>query len=191
MENLMQDLRHATRLLLKKPGFTSMAVITLALGIGANTAIFSVINAVLIRPLPFKQPDRLVKIWPQQAQTSVSKAEMVELRDHSQSFSDIAAYSGWSFTLTGGGEPAKLSGARVTATFFSLLGVDSELGRPFLPDEDQPDRSHVVMLSHGLWQSRFGSDRNIIGQVITIDGESHTVVGVLRSDFEFRDNEIP
>jgi predicted permease len=178
-------------MLLKKPGFTVMAVITLALGIGANTAIFSVINAVLIKPLPFKEPDRLVKVWPQQAHTSVSKAEMLELRDHSQSFADLAAYSGWSFTLTGSGDPAKLSGARVTANFFSLLGVDAELGRAFLPDEDQPGRSHVVMLSHGLWQSLFGSDQNIAGQVITIDGESHTIVGVLRSDFKFPDSEFP
>jgi predicted permease len=191
MNTLWQDLRYSLRLLLKRPGFTLVAVITLALGIGANTAIFSVVNAVLIRPLPFKQSERLVKVWPQQAQTSVSKAEMVEIREHSQSFADLAAYSGWSFTLTGGDEPAKLSGARTTATFFSLLGVDAELGRTFLPDEDQPDRSHVVMLSHGLWQSRFGADQNIIGQAITIDGESHTVVGVLRPDFKFPDNQFP
>jgi putative ABC transport system permease protein len=190
MNALWQDLRYGMRMLLNKPGFAIVAVITLALGIGANTAIFSVINAVLIRPLPYSQPERLVKVWPQRAQMSVSKAEMIEIRGHSQSFDNLAAYSGWSFTLTDG-EPAKLSGARTTASFFSLLGVEAELGRTFLADEDQPGRSHVVMLSHALWQSRFGSDQHIIGQAITIDGQSHTIVGVLRPDFKFPDNQFP
>ena len=191
MNLLAQDLRYSLRLLLKRPGFTFVAVITLALGIGANTAIFSVVNAVLIRPLPYRQPERLVKVWPQHAPTSVSKAEMVEIREHSQSFDDLAAYSGWSFTLTGGDEPAKLSGARTTASFFALLGVDAELGRTFLADEDQPGHDHVVLLSHGLWQSRFGSDPNIIGQSVTIDGDRHAVVGVLRPGFKFPDNQFP
>jgi putative ABC transport system permease protein len=183
-------MRYGVRILLKRPGFTLVAVITLALGIGANTAIFSVINAVLLRPLPYKQPDRLVKVWPQKPHVSASKAEMGAIKEHNQSFADLAAYSGWSFTLTGGNEPAKLSGARTTATFFSLLGVEAELGRTFLPDEDQPDRSRVAMLSHGLWQSRFGADQNIIGQAILIDGESHTIVGVLPPDFKFPDSQF-
>jgi putative ABC transport system permease protein len=191
MTTLWQDLRYAARMLRKSPALTGVAVITLALGIGANTAIFSVVDAVLIRPLPFKQPDRLVKVWPQRAHTSVSKAEVAEIREHSQSLADLAAYSGWSFTLTGGDQPAKLSGARTTASFFSLLGADAELGRTFLPDEDQPGRCQVALLSHDLWQSRFGSDATIIGQTITIDGQDHTVVGVLRPDFKFPDNQFP
>lgn len=178
-------------MLLKNSGFTAVAVAALALGIGANTAIFSVVNAVLLRPLPFKQSDRLVKVWPHKHKTSVSKAEFVQIRDNNQSFDDLASYSGWSFTLTGGDEPAKVSGARTTATFFSLLGVNAALGRTFLPDEDQPDRSHVAILSYGTWERRFGSDQNIIGQSITIDGEAHTIVGVLNSDFKFPDSQFP
>src|ERR1044071_6571512 len=191
MQTLWQDLRYGLRRLLTRPGFTAIALIALALGIGANTAIFSVVNAVLIRPLPFARPDQLVKVWPQEAQTSVSKAEMIELREHSQSFADLAAYSGWSFTLTGGDQTAKLSGARTTASFFSLRGVEAELGRTFLADEDQPGRNRVALLSHALWQNRFGADQNVIGQSITIDGQSHTIVGVLRADFKFPDNEFP
>src|ERR1043165_3268586 len=139
MGTLLQDLRYGARMLRKHPGFTLVAVLTLTLGIGANTAIFSVVNAVLLRPLPFRQPDQLVKVWPQKTRASVSKAEFVEIREHSQSFDELAAYSGWSFTLTGRDEPAKLSGARTTATFFSLLGVNAALGRTFLPGDDQPD----------------------------------------------------
>ena len=191
METLFQDIRYGFRMLLKNSGFTAVAVIALALGIGANTAIFSVVNAVLLRPLPFNQPDRLVKVWPQKPETSVSKAEFVEIRDNNQSFDDLALYSGWSFTLTGGDEPAKVSGARTTAQFFSLLGVNAALGRTFLPDEDQPGRSHVALLSYGTWERRFGSDQNIIGQSITIDGEAHMIVGVLKPDFRFPDNQFP
>jgi putative ABC transport system permease protein len=191
VEILIQDLRYGLRMLRKNPGFTAVAVITLALGIGANTAIFSAVNGVLLRPLPFKQPDRLVKVWPGKYQTSVSKAEFVELKSQSQSFDDLAAFSGWGFTLTGSGEPAKLNGVRTTADFFSLLGANAALGRVFLPDEDQPAQSRVAILGHGLWERRFGSDPEIIGQTITIDGESHTVVGVMAADFEFPDPEFP
>jgi putative ABC transport system permease protein len=190
MRTLWQDVRYGIRMLRKHPGFTLVAVLTLTLGIGANTAIFSVVNAVLLRPLPFTQPDRLVKVWPQKTRTSVSKAEFVEIRDHSQSFDDLAAYSGWSFTLTGRGEPAKLSGARTTATFFSLLGVNAVLGRTFVAEEDQPERSRVALLSYAAWENRFGGDQNIVGQLITIDGQSHTIVGVLPRDFNFPDNQF-
>ncbi|MGA9770146.1 MAG: ABC transporter permease [Blastocatellia bacterium] len=191
METLFQDIRYGFRMLLRSSSFTAVAIAALALGIGANTAIFSVVNAVLLRPLPFDQPDRLVKVWPQKHETSVSKAEFVEIRDNNRSFDDLALYSGWSFTLTGGDEPAKVSGARTTATFFSLLGVSAALGRTFLPGEDQPDRSHVAILSHGTWERRFGADQNIIGQSINIDGEVHTIVGVLKPDFKFPDNQFP
>jgi predicted permease len=178
-------------MLRRHPGFTLVAALTLALGIGANTAIFSVVNAVLLKPLPFRQSEQLVKVWPEKIRTSVSKAEFVEIRNNSQSFADLAAYSGWSFTLTGRDEPAKLSGARTTATFFSLLGVRAALGRTFLPEEDRADRSHVALLSYGTWESRFGADPNIVGQSVTIDGESHTIVGVLPADFRFPDKEFP
>jgi putative ABC transport system permease protein len=188
MNQLFQDLRYGARMLLKNPVVTLVAVITLALGIGANTAIFSVVNAVLLRSLPFSQADRLVKVWTQKPPTSVSKAELVELRDNSHSFDDLAAYSGWSFTLTGREEPAKLEGARTTASFFSLLGVKAAMGRTFLPDEDHAGHNNVAILSYGSWQHRFGSDQNIIGQVITVDGESQTIIGVLPPTFKFPDN---
>jgi putative ABC transport system permease protein len=145
---------------------------------------------VLLRPLPFDQPARLVKVWPQKAKTSVSKAEFIEIREHSQSFDNLAAYSGWSFTLTGRDEPARLSGARTTASFFSLLGVQAALGRTFLPEEDGPEHSRVVLLSHGTWESRFGSDPGIIGRSITVDGQSHTIIGVLPGDFKFPDKQF-
>jgi predicted permease len=190
MRTLWQDVRYGIRMLRKHPGFTLVAVLTLTLGIGANTAIFSVVNSVLLRPLPFTQPERLVKVWPQKVRTSVSKAEFVEVRDHSQSFDELAAYSGWSFTLTGRDEPAKLSGARTTATFFSLLGVHAALGRTFLPEEDQPERSRVALLGYGAWENRFGGDPHIVGQSIMIDGQSHTIVGVLPRDFNFPDNQF-
>src|SRR6185436_3685025 len=173
------------RRLRTSPAFTAVAVIALALGIGANTAIFSVVNTVLLQPLPFAEPDRLVKVWPEKYKVSASKSELVELQRESRSFDAIAAYSGWAFTLTGREEPLKLSGARITAGFFDLLGSRAELGRTFAADEDQPGRSQVIVLSHGFWQRYFGADPNIIGQPVTLDGKSHTIIGVLPPSFNF------
>ena len=158
-ETLARDLQYGLRSLGKSPGFTAIALLTLALGIGANTAIFSIVNAVVLQPLPFHAPDRLVKIWPDKAGTSVSKEDFLAIKNAAGSFDDVAAYSGWGFTITGNGEPAKLEGARTTSTLFSLLGVNAVAGRNFLPDEDQPGHDQVALLSYGLWQSRFGSDR--------------------------------
>ena len=190
MEILLKDVRYGIRMLVKTPGFTIVAIIALALGIGANTAIFSVVNAVLLRPLPFQQPDQLLRVWIQKPPAAISKAEIVELRNSNHSFEDLAAYTAWSFTLTGRDEPARLDGVRTTATFFSLLGVRAALGRTFLPDEDQPGHTDVAMLSYGSWERRFGSDKNIIGQKITIDGISLTIVGVLPRDFKFPDTGL-
>lgn len=189
MEGLWQDIRYGLRTLGKAPGFTIVAVFVIALGIGANTAIFSVVNAVLLRPLPFQQPDQLVRVWTQKAPTVVSKEEFLELKNNNHSFADLAAYSGWGFTLTGD-KPAKLDGARVTASFFSLLGAKAALGRTFLPDEDQPGQSSVTMLSYGCWEQRFGSDPSIVGQSITVDGEKYAIVGVLPRGFKFPDVEF-
>jgi putative ABC transport system permease protein len=188
VNTLWQDIRYGVRKLIKAPSFTVVAIFALALGIGANTAIFSVVNAVLLRPLPYEDADRLVTIWTQQPPSSVSKQELMEIRDDNHSFSDVAAYSGWSFTLTGKDEPAKLEGARTTASFFSLLRGNAALGRTFLSDEDRPGRSEVAILTHSSWERRFGADPNIIGQTITVDGESRTIVGVLSPDFKFPDN---
>jgi putative ABC transport system permease protein len=190
MNTFWQDLRYGARVLLKSPGFTVVAIATLALGIGANAAIFSVVNAVLLRPLPFPQSNQLVRVWTQKAPTSVSKAELVELQSQNRSFENLAGYSGWSFTLTGHGEPAKLEGARTTAGFFSLLQIQAALGRTFLPDEDRPGKSNVALLSYASWQARFGSDPHVIGQSLTVDGADRSIVGVLPQSFKFPDSGL-
>jgi putative ABC transport system permease protein len=189
LETFLKDLRFGLRSLCKCPGFTAVALLTLALGIGANTAIFSIIHAVILRPLPYREPARLVKIWPERPRSSVSKADYLEIKNGARSFDGVAAYSNWGFTITGTGEAAKLEGARTTANLFSLLGVDAAVGRIFAREEDQPGRDHVALLSYGLWQSRFGSDRRIIGQTITIDGQSYTAVGVTPKEFNFPEGE--
>jgi predicted permease len=185
LETCLKDLRFGLRSLGRSPGFTAVALLTLALGIGANTAIFSVIHAVMLRPLPYREPSQLAKIWPERPRVSASKSDYVEIRDAARSFDGIAAYSNWGFTVTGSGEPAKIEGARVTANLISLLGVDAQLGRVFALEEDQPGRDKVALLSHALWQTRFGSDPRIIGQTILIDGTSYGVVGVMPKGFNF------
>jgi predicted permease len=185
LETLLKDLRFGMRSLGKSPGFTAITLLTLALGIGANTAIFSIVNAVVLRPLPYRAPEELVKIWPGKPDASSSKADYVAIKGAASSFDDLAGYSGWGFTLTGSGDPAKLDGARATANLFRLLGVQAALGRTFLPDEDQPGHERVALLGYGLWQSRFGGDPAIVGRALTIDGAAYSVIGVLPQHFDF------
>lgn len=189
MGTLIQDLRYGFRLLLKHPGFTLVAVITLALGIGANSAIFSVVNAVLLRPLPYRDSERLVMInhdYPQlQLRASVSAYGYRHYRDRAGSFENLTAFSGRSFSLTGRGEPERLAAMAVTPSFLSTLGAAPAQGRDFLPEEDQPGQNQVVVLSHGLWQRRFGGDGALLGQTITLDGEVYTVVGIMPAHFQF------
>ena len=185
LETCLKDLRFGLRSLGKSPGFTAVALLTLALGIGANTAIFSVIHAVMLRPLPFREPSQLGKIWPERPRVSASKSDYVEIRDGARSFAGVAAYSNWGFTLTGSGEPAKIEGARITANLISLLGVEAGFGRIFALEEDQPGRDKVALMSYALWQTCFGSDPRIIGQTILIDGTSYAVVGVMPKGFNF------
>jgi predicted permease len=190
MNNLWQDLRYGVRMLIKKPGFTLIAVITLALGIGANTAIFSVVNAVLLRPLQYSDPDRLVQVWqnfPQSGanQVTVSAPEFLDYKDQNRVFERMAAFRPQGYILTGGSEPERIFGARVSADLFPLLGVAPALGRPFLPEEDQIGAPRAIILSHGLWQRRFGSDNTLIGKSLMLDGESFTVVGVMPPGFQF------
>src|SRR6476660_8183432 len=184
MNTLFQDLRYAARKLQKQPGFTFVAIVTLALGIGANTAIFSLINAVVLRPLPYRDPERLVTILHDGAKP-VSPANYFDLAAQSQSFESIAAAQWWEANLTGRDQPEHLRGLQLTAQMFQLLGVNCALGRTFNPDEDQPGREHVVVLSHRLWQRRFGSDPNVAGQQVSFDGESYTVIGVMPPEFHF------
>ncbi len=194
LEDLWQDLRYGARMLLKKPGFTLIAVVTLALGIGANTAIFSVVNAVLIRPLPYQEPDRLVilnEIPPGGGQFSIAPGNFADWRDQSGSFVGMAAFRGMSLNLTGDGEAERLRGQRLSANCFALLGVKPALGRGFLPEEDQPEHNQVVMLSHGLWQRRFGGRPDLVGKMLTLDGNGYTVIGIMPSDFRFfADTEV-
>jgi putative ABC transport system permease protein len=192
-----QDLRYGLRTLVKNPGFTAVAVIALALGIGANSAIFSVVNTVLLRPLPYKDPERLVMVWEDNTRHGYPRdtpaaGNYIDWRDQSQVFESMAAMTDQSFNLTGAGDPEKIEGERVSANLFSLLGVEPQLGRAFSPEEDQPGRSHVIIISHGLWQRRFGSDMKITGKPLTLNGESYEVIGVMPPDFHFpsRDAEM-
>lgn len=187
MEALTKDIRYAFRGLLKRPGFTAIVVITLALGIGTNTAIFSVVNAVLIRPLRYPNPDQLVTFWGRQEirgvafdRFSSSTQEFFDYRDRNHSFSAIAAYRFGGRVLTGDGDAERIDTAEVTAQFFSVLGTQPLRGRNFLEEEDQ-----VAILSYGLWQRRFGGDARVVGQNLVIDGVGHTVVGVMPTDFQF------
>jgi putative ABC transport system permease protein len=175
---------------LKNPGFTVVAVIALALGIGANTAIFSVVNSVLLRPLPYKDPERLVMVWEDASKFGYPRdtpaaANYVDWRDQNTVFEGMAAIADESFNLTGAGDPERLEGRSVTANFFPLLGVDPLLGRTFTNDEDKRGSDQVVVLSHALWQRRFGGDNNIVGKTISLNGLTHVVVGVMPARFQF------
>jgi putative ABC transport system permease protein len=189
------DVRYGVRMLWKNPGFTAVAVVALALGIGANSAIFSVVNTVLLRPLPYKEPERLVMVWEDDAKhgfpnDTPAVANYVDWRNQNQVFEGMAATADQSFNLTGEGEPERFDGKRVSANFFSLLGVEPQFGRAFMPEEDVPGANRVVVLSHGLWQRRFGSDPGVVGKSITLNGEGHTVVGVMPADFQFLSKDV-
>src|SRR5262245_42716584 len=188
---LRGDLIYAARMLRKNPGFAAAAVVTLALGIGANTAIFSICNAVLFRPLPYADPSRIVTLWERMRDgklSTVAPANFVDWRNGSRSFSGMAAINSPSFILGGQGEAARLAGAGVSSSFFSLLGVRFTLGRNFLPEEDRPGQDRVAILSHRVWQERFGADRDISGKQITLNDNSYTVAGVLPANFQFASN---
>jgi putative ABC transport system permease protein len=190
METLMQDIRYALRLLRKSPGYAAAAILTLALGIGANTAIFSVADAFLRKPIYFPEIDRLVMLinnMPGEdvGRNSVAPADYLAWKANSQSFEKMAAYEWSDVNLTGSGEPQKLISANITANFFDVLRVPLDFGRAFLPEEEQPGRDQEVILSHGLWVRQFASDPNILGKKVTIDGVSMTIVGVARDDFDF------
>src|SRR5436309_1261859 len=183
LADLAQDLRYGLRTLLKNPGFTIVAVTALALGIGANSAIFSVVNAVLLRPLPFKNPEQLVMVWENATHAGFPKntpspPNFLDWQRQNTVFTGMAAMAERSFNLTGVGEPERLDGRRVSAYPFEVLGVSPLLGRTFVPDDDRPG-AHVVLLRYSLWQRRFGSDPNIIGRAVTLNGERYNVIGVM------------
>ena len=189
--SMMSDVRYAVRQLIKRPGFTVVAVVTLALGIGANTAIFSVVNAVLLRPLAFEDPDRIVVVWESNPARGwprfpASPANYLDWVEQNEVFAHLAGYTTGTTTLTGELEPARLNAAYAWANLFSVLGVPPMLGRSFTPEENQPGNDGVAIVSHRLWQTRFGGDPNLIGRTITLDDAPVEVVGVLPAEFAFR-----
>src|SRR5262245_325829 len=189
----MTDLRYAIRMLLKFPIFSGLAILTLALGIGANTAIFTVFDAVLLKPLPFVKPEQLIRIYSSGFQLDhapVSPANFLDWKEQNRVFQQIAAYSGNAFTLLGGDVPERLLGARVSAGFFDLLGVQPSLGRSLRDEEDAYGRNQVVVLSHTLWQKRFGGRSDIVGQTLTLNDKRFTVVGVMPEGFAYPGPEI-
>lgn len=184
MQTLIQDLRFSVRMLLKKPGFTLIAIITLGLGIGANTAIFSVVNGVLLRPLAYQEPENLMTVL-QEGSGPVSPANFLDLRNNSQTFAQMAAAEAWGGTLTGNDKAEALAGLRMGEGLFEMLGVPPLIGRTLQAEDYQPGKDHVLVLSHKLWQRVFGGDQKIVGQQITLSGESYTVVGVMPPQFLF------
>jgi predicted permease len=187
---MVKELRYAVRALLKRPGFSLIAVLTLALGIGANTAIFSVVNATLLRPLPFKDPDRVVILWGVLPKLNAytlpnSAPNFLEQKARSQTFERLAVFRSWSWQLTGGSEPELLRGARVSAEFFDAVGAGPILGRTFTPEEDVENHALVAVISHGLWQRHFGGHRDVIGKTISLTGQNATVIGVMPEGFQF------
>ena len=191
MKTLLQDLRYGLRVLWKTPGFTAVAVLALALGIGANTAIFSVVNGVLLRPLPFAEPERLVMVWMDNRVLELredlgSYPNYVSWRDESQAFEHLAAFSNANPTLTTeGGEPERLQGVNATANFFNVLRAQPIAGRAFTVEEEAEGQDAVVVIGHGLWQRRFGGEPGIVGRQITLNGRSRTVIGIMPQGFRF------
>jgi predicted permease len=189
MSTLLQDVRYAIRILIKSPGFAIVAILTLALGIGANTALFSIINGVLLNPLPYPHPEQVIAVEgfaPGFGEASISYPDYLDWVRDNHSFSSLAAYKSFgSFNMIGQGQPERISDVRVTANFFSTLGVTPILGRDFTPAEDQLSGAPAVILSGGFWQTKFGSSRGIIGKTMNLDGTDYTIVGVLPPNFYF------
>src|SRR5579864_352273 len=192
VERLMQDLRFALRMLRKNLAFTALAVVVLALGIGANTAIFSVVNAALLRPLPYDQPDRIMQVWhtppqkffPGVSRFAVSNANFLDWQNQQHVFEHIALYHFHGMNLTGTGRPDAIQGAEVTQDFFAVMHAQPMMGRVFTAEEMQPGHEREVILSYELWQSHFGGDATVVGRDFTFDGQSYTVIGVMPERFQ-------
>ena len=189
IETLTQDIRYGVRMLAKHKAFTSIAVITLALGIGANTAIFSVVNELLLRPLPYREADRVVTVWEVapggRHQNTISRANFRAWREQNTSFQQISAFTDQRWNVTGNGDPEELSVQLATPELFKIFGVEPILGRTFLPEDDNADQQAVAVLSYGLWQRRFGGQANVVGQPITLNSETFTIIGVMPPNFQF------
>jgi putative ABC transport system permease protein len=187
MRSLFQDIRYGWRMLLKKPGFTTVAALALALGIGANSAIFSIINATMLKPLPFDDLDRIVAVWekapgPGAERNQASVANYLDWREQSNSFENLAIYMYWSANLSGIDTPERVRGYQVSPNLLDVVGVKVALGRNFLPDEDLPGKDNVVILTHGLWRRNFGGDPNVVGRTANVNGVARTIIGVMPPD---------
>src|SRR5690348_6891832 len=190
MRVLLTDLRYAARILSQDPGFGLIAVLALALGIGATTAMFSVVDAVLLRPLPYSDPDRLAWVavaFPRMGLEFLLGPDYLEWSQQNHVFENLAAFDSTSCDLTGGDEPVRLLCGTVTQAFFAVVGVEPVLGRSFIPSEDQPQGPMAVILSYGLWRRRFGGDHGVLSRAVTLDGETYTVIGVMPPGFLFPD----
>jgi putative ABC transport system permease protein len=187
METLLKDIRYGIRSLLKRPAFTSIAVLTLALGIGANTAIFSVLNAVLLRPLPYADAERIVRVdeTEERGGMGVSPPNLLDFQQQNHSFENIAGYAGGSFILTGAGEPLRVQSVNVSHNMFSVLGIKPLLGRSFSEADERHGQDRVALIGYDLWQRRFGGEKGLVGRQITLDGKSYSIVGVMPREFEF------
>ncbi len=193
IETLFQDVRYGLGMLTRNPGFTCIAVLTLALGIGANTAIFSVVNGVLWSSMPYPQPEQLAMVWCDNRRQGIpdditSYPNFVDWRDRNKTFQGMAGVTSENFNLTGGGQPEEISAASVSINFFQLIGVNPALGRVFSAEEEQPGRDRIVILSHRLWQRRFGGDPGILNKTVLLSGEPHVVVGIMAPGFQFPEN---
>ena len=190
MDILRQDLAYALRRLRQAPGFTAVAVATLALGIGANGAIFSVVNAVLLRPLPFEEPERLVRVsqtWKGRSTGVYSPQNFLDVEAAARSFESLAAFDSGGVTLTGRGQPSRLEGTAVSATFFDTLRARPAYGRTFAPGENEPGHNKVAVLGHALWRARFAADPAVVGETVQLNREPYTIVGVAPPGFSFPD----
>ena len=195
MFNLISDFKHGLRMLLKNPAYTAVAIMVLALGIGANTAIFSVVNAVLLRPLPFRDPARLVQVWhvpppksfPGMTEFAVSAANFIDWQKQNHVFDKMAILTGSALTLTSNDQPEELQGAAVSSDFFSTMQARPLLGRTFTDDEDHPGKNHVIVLSCGLWKTRFAANPDIVNRTVNFDGEPYTIAGVMGEKFDYPD----
>ncbi|MCI0491134.1 MAG: ABC transporter permease [Blastocatellia bacterium] len=195
MQTLWQDLRYGVRVLRARPAFSAIAIMILALGIGANTAIFSVVNAVLLRPLPYKEAERIVLLWGRNVQLNLNQTEFPasypdfdDWREQARAFDHISALLPGSLNLSDDTEPERIGGIGVTADFFKILGVEAMMGRTFSNEEAEPGREHVVLLSHSFWQRRFGADASVIDRTITLNGRKHRIIGIMPAGFRFAEN---
>jgi putative ABC transport system permease protein len=196
MHALSQDIRYALRILAKSPGLSAVIVVSLAIGIGANTAIFSVVDALLLRPLPYPQPERLAVLWLRSPGINIpqdwpSPGQYIDIQNENRSFEELAIARGDEFNLTGLAEPQRLMGLRTSSSLFHLLGAKALIGRLLLPEDDKPGQPRIAVLAHGPWQRLFGADSAIVGKGITLNGESYTVAGVLRPEFQLNSEVMP